>query len=60
MKSIRMIVEDNNGTMNVHTKGNMFFLIINLPIPEKPLKKDEKPQEALSEKLLKDIMPKEM
>ena len=33
MKSIRMIVSDNNGTMNVRTQGNMFFLIINLPIP---------------------------
>jgi hypothetical protein len=28
-----MIVSDNNGTMNVRTQGNMFFLIINLPIP---------------------------
>lgn len=55
MKSIRMIVEDSNGTINIQTKDNMFFLIINLPIPTTPAKKEEKKEEALSEKPTEDI-----
>lgn len=32
LKSIRMIVEDNNGKMAIRTENNMFFLIVNLPL----------------------------
>ena len=35
LKSIKMIVEQNKGSMNIHTENNMFFMVINLPIPEK-------------------------
>lgn len=37
MKSIKMIVEENKGTISVSTKDNMFFLVVNLPIPEKEI-----------------------
>ncbi|MCR4697824.1 MAG: ATP-binding protein [Bacilli bacterium] len=55
MKSIQMIVKDNNGTMNIHTEGNMFFLIINLPIPlEVTTPGGDEPQ--ISEQIMKDVL----
>ena len=39
LKSIGMIVAENKGSMNIHTENNMFFMVINLPFPDKEEKR---------------------
>lgn len=33
LKSIRMIVNENQGTMNIRTEDDMFYMVINIPLP---------------------------